>query len=93
MIGIHVYIFTICSEIQMTDILQNHLMDMVLRVSTELAALEHKKYPQWVIIGNMVSMVFLGYLLYNYSKYFMSCWLSDEQSLPFGLLVFSKSKV
>ena len=33
------------------------------RQTTELAALEHPKIPQWVIKGNMVSTGFLGCLL------------------------------
>ena len=31
---------------------------------------------------------FVVYLFENYSKYLMTCWLSCERSLPFGLLVF-----
>ena len=29
------------------------------------------------------------YLLENFSKYFMKCWLSGDRSLPIGLLVFN----
>ena len=56
--------------------------------TTELPALEHLqrilKIGEWCL--HLFSVVFL---LENYLKHFdgSTCWLSGEQSLPFGLLV------
>ena len=39
-------------------------------------------------MGRILSTVFLGCLLQNFSKtILMTCWLSGERSSPFGLLV------
>ena len=50
---IGIYNFTICSEIQMKDILYNHLMDMVLRVS-----------PSIVMLINTIPHVFMWKLTF-----------------------------
>ena len=58
--------------------------------TAELDALVHLKYPYRLIMGKMVFPLFLVvYLAENYLKYFDDyiCWLSDERSLAFGLLV------
>ena len=50
---IGIYNFTICSQIQMKDMLENHLMDMVLRVS-----------PSSVTLINTIPHVFMWKLTF-----------------------------
>ena len=62
--------------------------DQIGRHTAEFAAIDHPKIPPLDYNGIMVSTVFLGCLLENYSKYLMTCWLSGERLFPSGLLVF-----
>ena len=61
--------------------------------TTELAAIERLKYPHRLIMGKIVSLLCLCCLLT--SKYFndLTCWLSGERSLPFGLLVITSQAI
>lgn len=72
---IGIYNFTICSEIQMKDILWNHLMDMVPRVSQSCVTLINTipHFFMWKLTFYIheiaVNVVFnIGMSQYNYNK-------------------------